>query len=1536
MTKIIKIFKRKKIVSLICAVAVLISSFSTISFASNPPNLPAGVMKVFYVSPLGNDTNSGISSATPFKTISKAKTEVAKVNSNMTGDINVYLMGGLYSQDTTLKFTPTDSGTNGYKVVYKNYDDKTPIISGGKQVTGWEKASNNPNNSNTYRAYIGDNPAFQNKYFTDDLSGNVLSWNYVNANSPQVPLVAQLDTPIAISADSFYNKVYSFDKQTTGTVTCVVTASAAVANAQLLFDLVSDQYQASSSPQNQYYENSAGGIYFAGDSYLRYLDKTSPTNYVGFKLFNPNQKYTFKIVADLDTKTISYYVDGALIASRVGFWSSINNIAGFRTYTTWQKGAYNIYYYSVTSSNNPSTPLATSGGSRVLSFSPVDSNYVTTEKNFTPQTQNISLELSATPSQTNSELRLKLSDDNYNDAIMLTFAPNGKIRAYSTASNYTELADYAKDKSYNFKIDANIATKTYNVTINGTTYSNIAFMTGSTATSISKLVMSAGSAMGSFTVSNIKLTNTTTSQVVFGPLIEGNVGEIATGYLPNPGNAVVTSLSGNKVMMLSCDSTSSERYASAAYRQFETMTGYSTVEGKVQAAQTTSSLFVDVKNRMASSAAKLEFAADGNIKAYVGTTATTIMSYQKDKMYSLKFVFDFQNKKYDLYIDNLKKGSFNFSDSSTKNVDRFQLSTYQAGTFYTDDIGVTGVIKSRDLYVNGQSAQIAKTESTPDGFVCDYNFGFNLPNSGYFANMANWQNVNDIEMNQVAVWAFPWGSVDYIENGKIYMKQPFFHDTLRYSPPLGPWGSGMTYPETILNAFELLDKPGEWYQNRSDGYIYYIPKSGEDMSTADVILGTLDTGILSVQGTAVNPVKNISFDGIQFSYNNWLQPATPEGIPTSQGGMSFKSALVFNFSKNIDIINCKMQNIGTNGIKLDGGCQDFNINNNIFKNIATDAIDLIGPHASSNDALLTKNINIMHNDISYSGSEFSSSVSVNIGYTSNTIIENNTIHDLPYTAISMGLGHGADDEVEDSMAGNNSIRYNRIFNSSLICHDSGCIYLLGEQKGTVIQYNYVRLNQNRPGTRSENAIYLDNGTEYVTVRDNVLESLNGSGSVFSSNWLPDAWGLGAAGEYMQTHYNSFFDNYYTSSLKYALVAPTTYVGQDIAVDGNNYNSRATQIINNSGRDGSSIFESTISVINNRDSSVSYSDLWTVASKTGSLDIMPTPTSLLDSYNMNLKYSNKVGAGVETQFTGKKIKVFIKRSQYGGDFDVFIDGKYVDTASSYSQNDKVNVLAYENNTLALCKHTIRLVIKTGSLFFDRFEVNTDADIPFYYVNDNADNITYGGSGWQYIKRNTYGEYKNDAHETSTYGDYVQYTFNGTGVDFVTNRLNDRGPVDVYIDGAKKVTVNCYDDNSWANGLILLPMQSMYSITGLNNGQHTIKVVNASSAIMDVDAFKVYTTNVTSTGEYRILLGSRTLTSLDKVVDVNVDEGIQTLANPKILIQYTFKNGTIGKVIIEYSKDISVNLPNNNITKVEVFIVDNINTSSPDVVTSAVIS
>ena len=97
---------------------------------------------VYYVSPNGSDKNPGTKEE-PFRTIYYARDVVRKMKGSVSGDITVYLGGGYYRLFKTLEFTQEDGGSENGRVIYKAVEGEEPILSGGAEITRWEKTTVN-------------------------------------------------------------------------------------------------------------------------------------------------------------------------------------------------------------------------------------------------------------------------------------------------------------------------------------------------------------------------------------------------------------------------------------------------------------------------------------------------------------------------------------------------------------------------------------------------------------------------------------------------------------------------------------------------------------------------------------------------------------------------------------------------------------------------------------------------------------------------------------------------------------------------------------------------------------------------------------------------------------------------------------------------------------------------------------------------------------------------------------------------------------------------------------------------------------------------------------------------------------------------------------------------------------------------------------------------------------------------------------------------------------------------------------------------
>ena len=96
----------------------------------------------YYVSPTG--TGDACTVAAPCS-IAQAQTVVRSAASGMQSDLVVELVDGTYRLTAPLIFTDADSGANGHTISWQAATGAHPVLSGGKQITGWAVSDSGKN-----------------------------------------------------------------------------------------------------------------------------------------------------------------------------------------------------------------------------------------------------------------------------------------------------------------------------------------------------------------------------------------------------------------------------------------------------------------------------------------------------------------------------------------------------------------------------------------------------------------------------------------------------------------------------------------------------------------------------------------------------------------------------------------------------------------------------------------------------------------------------------------------------------------------------------------------------------------------------------------------------------------------------------------------------------------------------------------------------------------------------------------------------------------------------------------------------------------------------------------------------------------------------------------------------------------------------------------------------------------------------------------------------------------------------------------------
>ncbi len=111
-------------------------------------SLSATAASEFFVAANGNDSWSGKRTEPnvegtdgPFASLQKARDAIRVLKEKEglpKGGVTVFVRGGLYELPDTLHLKPEDSGTEAAPVVYQAYERETPVVIGGKRITGIE------------------------------------------------------------------------------------------------------------------------------------------------------------------------------------------------------------------------------------------------------------------------------------------------------------------------------------------------------------------------------------------------------------------------------------------------------------------------------------------------------------------------------------------------------------------------------------------------------------------------------------------------------------------------------------------------------------------------------------------------------------------------------------------------------------------------------------------------------------------------------------------------------------------------------------------------------------------------------------------------------------------------------------------------------------------------------------------------------------------------------------------------------------------------------------------------------------------------------------------------------------------------------------------------------------------------------------------------------------------------------------------------------------------------------------------------------
>ena len=433
-------------------------------------------------------------------------------------------------------------------------------------------------------------------------------------------------------------------------------------------------------------------------------------------------------------------------------------------------------------------------------------------------------------------------------------------------------------------------------------------------------------------------------------------------------------------------------------------------------------------------------------------------------------------------------------------------------------------VETRQMWVNGHKVQ--RAAQFPDGGLermIDFNpeeQTITIPVS-QSVNPKRLQNAGQLEMIVHQRWAIAILRVKSIDvkDGQAVVR---FHEPESHLEFAHPWPQPVIGGEKgnssfcLTNALELLDQPGEWFQEYPSGTIYYYPQASENMETAEVIIPTLET-LVTIDGTLSRPVKHIQFNGITFAHTSWMRPSY-QGHVTLQGGFPLldayklqepglpekaelenqawitrpETAIRVRGAEHIDFKHCTFRHLSSTGLDYEWAVTASSVEDCQFTDIGGTAL-LVGafpdgglethiPFIPADVRELCSHITIRNNFISNVTNEDWGCVGIGAGYVRNMDISHNEVCHLNYSGICVGWGWTS---LESGMC-NNRIEANYVHHFARRLYDAGGLYTLSNQPGSVMRNNRIEHLIEAPYATNDRAfyIYLDEATDGYTMENN--------------------------------------------------------------------------------------------------------------------------------------------------------------------------------------------------------------------------------------------------------------------------------------------------------------------------------------------------------------------------------------------------------------------------------------------------------------------
>jgi len=287
----------------------------------------------------------------------------------------------------------------------------------------------------------------------------------------------------------------------------------------------------------------------------------------------------------------------------------------------------------------------------------------------------------------------------------------------------------------------------------------------------------------------------------------------------------------------------------------------------------------------------------------------------------------------------------------------------------------------------------------------------------------------------------------------------------------------------IENVFEELDSPGEWYLDRTEGRLYYMPAEGIDLAKAKVEVPLLKQ-VIEFRGSQDRPVQYITFSGFQITHTASTFFELYEVPSLGDWAIHRGGSVFFEGARNCRVEGCFFDAVGGNAVFINNYNRNIQVVDSLFVETGDSAICLVGSyHLTVGSQKMFPYECVVSNNLIHDCGVFGKQIAgVFISVAKRITVSHNHIYNMPRAGIC----------INDGTWGGHVIEYNKVHDTCRETSDHGPFNAWGRDSYWCLLHSHGQPSK-YPSVCHEAGDVFKDAMETVIVRYNYFRENSGWG-----------------------------------------------------------------------------------------------------------------------------------------------------------------------------------------------------------------------------------------------------------------------------------------------------------------------------------------------------------------------------------------------------------------------------------------------------------